>query len=125
MPKVSRESAANVEHHGPVEDRHEDIDDYTVNFLTMGVTIDATPLFKGLPGDQCSCPHWGYVFKGKITYRFADHEEVFEAGDAFYVSDGHTPLVEAGTEFVQFSPSHELHVVTDVMTKNAVALGMA
>ena len=80
MPKVSRESAANVEHHGPVEDRHEDIDDYTVNFLTMGVTIDATPLFKGLPGDQCSCPHWGYVFKGRITYRFADHEEVFEAG---------------------------------------------
>ena len=104
MPKVSRESAAHVEHHGPVEDRHEDIDDYTVNFLTMGVTIDATPLFKGLPGDQCSCPHWGYVFKGRITYRFADHEEVFEAGDAFYVPDGHTPLVEAGTEFVQFSP---------------------
>jgi hypothetical protein len=87
MPKVSRESAAHVEHHGPVEDRHEDIDDYTVNFLTMGVTIDATPLFKGLPGDQCSCRHWGYVFKGKITYRFADHEEVFEAGDAFYVPE--------------------------------------
>ena len=39
--------------------------------------------------------------------------------------DGHTPLVEEGTEFVQFSPSRELRVVTDVMTKNAQALGMA
>jgi hypothetical protein len=57
MPKVSKESAAHVENHGPVEDRHEGLDDYTVNFLTMGQTIDATPLFKGLPGDRCSCPH--------------------------------------------------------------------
>jgi hypothetical protein len=125
MGKVSRESAANVEHHGPVEDRHEDIDDYTVNFVTMGVTIDATPLLRGLPGDRCPCPHWGYVFKGKITYRFADHEEVFVAGDAFYVPSGHAPIVEAGTELVQFSPSEELHLVSDTMTRNAQALGMA
>jgi hypothetical protein len=124
MPKVSRQSAAHVENHGPVEDRHEDLDDYTVNFLTFGETIDATPLFKGLPDDRCSCPHWGYVFKGKITFRFADHDEVFEAGDAIHVSEGHNPLVDAGTEYVQFSPSTELHTVTDVMTKNAQALGM-
>lgn len=124
MPKVSRESAAHVQNHGPVEDRHEDIEGYTVNFVTMSQTIDAAPLLKGLPGDRCSCPHWGYVFKGKITYRFADHEEAFEAGDAFYVADGHTPTVEEGTEFVQFSPSGELQTVTDVMMKNAQALGM-
>lgn len=124
MPKVSRESAANVESYGAVEDRNEDLDDYTVNFLTFAQTIDATPLFKGLPDDRCSCPHWGYVFKGKITFRFADHDEVFEAGDAFYVPEGRDPLVEAGTEYVQFSPSNELHAVSDVMTKNAQALGM-
>jgi len=125
MPKVSRESATHVENHGPVEDRHEDLDDYTINFLTFGQTIDATPLFHGLPDDRCSSPHWGYVFKGKVTYRFADHDEVFEAGDAFYVPESHTLLVEAGTEYIQFSPSNELRTVTDVMTQNALALGMA
>ncbi len=125
MPKVSKQTATHVENHGPVEDRHEELDDYTVNFLTMNQTIDATPLFAGLPGDRCTCPHWGYVFKGKITYSFADHKETFEAGDAFYVPEGHTPIVEAGTEFLQFSPSHELQSVSDVMTKNAQALGMA
>jgi hypothetical protein len=123
MPKVSRESAAHVENHGPVEDRHEDLDGYMVNFVTFAQTIDATPLFEGLPGGRCSCPHWGYIFKGKITYRFADHEEVFEAGDAFYVPEGHSPIVEEGTEFVQFSPAGELQTVSDVMMKNAQALG--
>ena len=58
--------------------------------------IDGTPLLKGLPGDRCQCPHWGYVLKGRLTYRFADHEEVFEAGDAFYLPPGHVPLAEAG-----------------------------
>jgi len=124
MPKVSRDTAT-VEQHCPVEDRHEELDDYAVNFLTFQQTIDASPLFKGLPGDQCSCPHWGYVFAGKITFRFDDHDESFEAGDAFYVPAGHTPIVEAGTEYVQFSPSAELQVVSEAMMKNALAMGMA
>ena len=104
MPKVSKDSAAHVEQHGPVEDRHEDIDGYTVNFVSFGVDIDGTALLKGLPGDACPCPHWGYVLKGRLTYRFADHEEVFEAGDAFYLPPGHIPLADAGSELVQFSP---------------------
>ena len=85
MPKVSKDSAAHVDQHGPIEDRHEDVDGYTVNFVSFGVEIDGTPLLKGLPGDACPCPYWGYVLKGRLTYRFADHEEVFEAGDAFYL----------------------------------------
>ena len=104
MPKVSKESAAHVESHGPVEDRHEDVEGYTINFLSFGVDIDATPLMQGLPGDRCPCPHWGYVLKGRLTYRFEDHDEIVEAGDAFYLPPGHIPVVEAGTELVQFSP---------------------
>lgn len=34
MPKVSKESAAQVDDHGLVEDRHEEVDGYTVNFLS-------------------------------------------------------------------------------------------
>jgi len=125
MPKVSRQSAEHVDHHGPVEDRHEDIEGYTVNFLKFGVDVDATPLMTGLPGDRCQCPHWGYVIKGRVTYRFEDRDEVVEAGDAFYLPPGHVPVVEAGTEFVQFSPAHELAVVAEAMNRNAAALGFA
>jgi hypothetical protein len=121
MPKVSRDSAAHIEHYGPTEDRHEDLDGYTVNFVSMGGDQDLTSLLAGLPGDSCQCPHWGYVFKGKLTWRFADHEEVFEAGDAFYVPAGHVPSAAAGSELVQFSPALELAEVQAAMMKNMQA----
>lgn len=125
MPKVSRESAAQVEDHGPVEDRHEDVDGYTIQFVSFRADIDATPLVKGLPGDACPCPHWGYVVKGRVTYRFADHDEVFEAGDAFYLPPGHIPLADAGSEILQFSPAEQLHVVAETMTRNAMQMQQA
>jgi hypothetical protein len=75
MPKVSRESAQ-VEDHGAVEDRHGELDGYTINFVTFREEIDGTPMMKGLPDDRCQCPHWGYVVKGKLTFRFADRDEV-------------------------------------------------
>jgi hypothetical protein len=118
MPGVSKDSAAQVEDHGVVEDRHEDIDGYTVNFLTFREEADVTPLFRGLPDDRCPCPHWGYVLAGRLTYRFAAHEETFEAGDAFYVPSGHVPHVTAGTAFVQFSPAEQLRDVTTTMMAN-------
>ena len=104
MPKVSKDSAANVERHGPVDDRNEDLDGYTVNFVTFDADVDGTPLLKGMPEDNCPCPHWGYVLNGRVTYRFADHDEVFEAGDAFYLPPGHIPIVDAGCELVQSAP---------------------
>jgi hypothetical protein len=118
MPKVSKQSAATVEAHGPVEDRSEDLDGYTVNFVSFGADIDATPLLVGLPDDRCQCPHWGYVLKGRLTYRFADHDEVFEGGDAFYLPPGHIPLADAGSELVQFSPREELREVDAAMEAN-------
>ena len=121
MPKVSKESAAHVEDHGPVEDRHEEVSEYTVNFVTFRQDVDGTPLLKGLPGDSCDCPHWGYVIKGRLTYRFADHDEVTEAGDAFYTPPGHIPIAAAGTEFVQFSPTLQLQAIAAAKLTNMQA----
>jgi mannose-6-phosphate isomerase-like protein (cupin superfamily) len=117
MPKVSRDTAQ-VAEFGPVEDRHDEIDGYSVNFVSFRQDADAAPLLKGLPDDRCSCPHWGYVFKGRMTFDLGDREEVFDAGDAFYVPAGHVPKVEAGTEIVQFSPAADLHLVEAAMAEN-------
>jgi hypothetical protein len=122
MPKVSKDSAAHVDDHGIVEDRHEDVDGFTVNFVSFRADVDASPLLKGLPDDRCNCPHWGYVLKGRLTYRFADHDETFTAGDAFYLPAGHVPMAEAGSEIMQFSPAAELREVDAVMVRNAQAL---
>jgi len=118
MPKVSRETAADVRDYGVAEDRNGEFDGYTVNFVTIRQDHDLAPLLKGLPDDRCQCPHWGYVFKGRLTWRFGDGEEVYEAGDAFYVPPGHAPRAEAGSEFVQFSPSEELHASEAAMMEN-------
>jgi hypothetical protein len=118
MGRVSKESAAQVDDMGPAEDRHEDLEGYTVDFVSIKQDADLAPMLKGLPGDRCPCPHWGYVFKGRLTIRYADHEEVLEAGDAFFLPPGHVPAAEAGSEFVQFSPAQELADVQAAMMKN-------
>jgi hypothetical protein len=94
-----------------------------VSFTTVLEDLDATPLMKGLPDDRCPCPHWGYVLKGKMTARYAEGDEVYEAGDAFYSPPGHVPVQhEPGTEFVWVSPSEELRTAEAVMLKNMQAM---
>jgi hypothetical protein len=83
--------------------------------------LDIAPLFRGLPDDKCQCPHWGYVVKGQLRYRFADREEVFNAGDAYYVGPGHTPVLYSGTEVIEFSPTSELQQTLAVVEKNMAA----
>lgn len=117
MPKLSKQSASLVEDFGVAEDRHDDLDGYTVNFVTIRDSHDLAPMLASLPGGNCSCPHWGYVFKGRLTIRYADHEETVEGGEAFYMSPGHAPAAEAGTELVQFSPAEQLAATTEAIKK--------
>jgi hypothetical protein len=122
MPSVSRERIAQVNDYEVVEERVEDVDGTTIQFLTFREDVDATPLMRGLPNDRCNCPHWGYVFKGRLIFDLADGEEVYEAGEAFYITKGHVPHAEPGTEYLQFSPAEELHVVSEQMQKNMAAM---
>lgn len=80
------------------------------------------PLLKGLPGDRCQCPHWGFLFKGTIMVRYADHEETIHAGQAFYMAPGHVPEALENCELVQFSPSAPMREVISVMRRNAQAM---
>jgi hypothetical protein len=38
-------------------------------------------------------PALGDVLRGRATFRFDDHEDTLEAGDAFYVPGGHVPVI--------------------------------
>jgi hypothetical protein len=63
----------------------------TVSFVTIRQGHSLAPLLRGLSGDSCQCPHWGYLLAGKITVSYADREETYQAGDAFYMTPGHVP----------------------------------
>ncbi|MEV0977270.1 hypothetical protein [Streptomyces sp. NPDC049915] len=123
MPKVSRETATQGGDFGPVVDRSEALAEYTVDFLTFREDVDHRPLLKGLPDDRCQCPHWGYVFQGELTFHYADHDEVYLAGDAFYAPAGHVPVhTQPGTEYLQISPSEEMSRTSETIMKNFEAM---
>jgi hypothetical protein len=82
---------------------------------------DPSPFFKGLPDDRCQCPHWGYVLKGQMRYQFADHEEVYNAGDVYYAPPGHTPVIGDNTEYIEFSPSGLYQQTMEVVGRNLAA----
>jgi hypothetical protein len=119
MPKLSKDTAQDVQDAGPAVDRGGDLDDTTVNFVTIRHSHSLAPLLRGLPADSCQCPHWGYVLAGKITVSYGARDETYETGDAFYMPPGHIPAAEAGTEFIQFSPREQLAVTIAAIQANA------
>jgi hypothetical protein len=122
MPKVSRETASQEVSLEGLEVRTEDLEGgYSVCFETHTADADLAELYRGLPDDRCQVPRWGYVLEGAITFRFADREETYAAGDAYYVPPGHTPIHHAGAEVVEFSPSEELRETIAVVMRNVQA----
>jgi hypothetical protein len=83
---------------------------------------DSAPIFKGLPDDRCQCPHWGYVITGQLRVRYKDHEEVLRAGDAYYLTPGHTTIFDLDTEVVEFSPKGEYQKTLEVAARNVAAM---
>lgn len=125
MPRTSKSETPILVDEAEIEGRYVDLDGYTVGYETHKVDIDPAPLFQGLPGDRCQCPHWGVVLQGKVGFRYADHEETFAAGDAYYAAPDHTPLLFAGAEIVEFSPSVELQQTMAVIGQNLEAMKAA
>ena len=93
-----------------------------MEYVSFQQEVDPGPLLTGLPDDRCPCPHWGYVLQGQLRVTFADHEEVYNAGDVFYVAPGHRPVIAANTEFVDFSPAEPYHHVMEVFKHNLAVL---
>jgi hypothetical protein len=87
-------------------------------YFTLSAGVDTTPLFQGLEGDLCQCPHWGFVLRGTITTTDADGEqETVEANDLFYWPAGHNVRVDEDAEIVMFSPQREHTLVIDHMIR--------
>lgn len=121
MPRTSKNEAPVLVDEDVVEGRYVELDGYTVGYETYKADMDPAPLFRGLPNDRCQCPHWGVVLKGRLVFRYADHSEILEAGDAYRVRPDHLPLVFAGTEVVEFSPTMELQQTMAVLGQNLAA----
>jgi hypothetical protein len=123
MPGASRTTTPVAVDEPEIEGRYAELGGYTVSFESFPQDVDPSPYFAGLPGDRCPCPHWGVVTAGQVTFRWADHEEAFVAGDAYYAPPGHLPLLAAGTSIVEFSPTSELESTMAVVQRNLAGSG--
>ena len=115
MPTVSKHFTQHVNEYPAAIDRFSEVDGYTVSFVDITETHSLGPALASLPGGHCRCPHWGYLLRGRMIVHYDDHDEVIEAGHAFYMPPGHVPDADAGTEFVIFSPTEELQATEAAM----------
>ena len=77
-------------------------------YFSLSAGVDTTPLFRGLEGNMCQSPHWGFVLCGQLTTTDAGgSQETVNANDLFYWPPGHNVKVDADAEIVMFSPQHE------------------
>ena len=87
-------------------------------YFTLAAGVDTSPLFQGLDGDMCQCPHWGFVLRGQLTTTDgAGTQETVKANDLFYWPPGHNVRVDADAEIIMFSPQNEHSHVIDHMIR--------
>lgn len=91
-------------------------------FFSLSAGVDTTPLFMGLEGNLCQCPHWGYVLNGQITTTdAAGVEETVNKNDLFFWPAGHNVKVTEDADIIMFSPQHEHTAVIDHMREKTKA----
>jgi hypothetical protein len=87
-------------------------------YFSLGAGTDIAPLLKGLEGDLCQSPHWGYLLEGEVVVTYEDgRSETVVGGDLFYWPPGHTVKVDRDAELVLFSPQHEHVTVVDHLAR--------
>ncbi len=93
--------------------------DISGEFFTLSAGVDTTPLFQGLDGNLCQCPHWGFVLRGRLTTTDADGAtESVSTNDLFYWPPGHNVKVDEDSEIIMFSPQREhTHVIDHMIEK--------
>ncbi|MCX6158907.1 MAG: cupin domain-containing protein [Ignavibacteriota bacterium] len=85
-------------------------------YFTLSKGVDTTPLFMGLEGNLCQCPHWGYVLSGQLTTTDANGlEESVSAEELFYWPAGHNIKVNEDAEIIMFSPQQQHTTVINHM----------
>ena len=75
-----------------------------------------TALYQGLAGGVCPCPHYGYVFEGRLRCRYPGTDwpdEIATTGDAYFFRSGHVLIYEEETKALELNPAAALQTLMD------------
>jgi hypothetical protein len=85
-------------------------------YFSLGAGTDIAPLLKGLEGDACQAPHWGYMLAGELVVTYTNGKvDTCKKSDLFYWPPGHSVRVVEDSEVILFSPQREHLQVMDHM----------
>ncbi len=91
MISITREDLPIAMNMGGLELRFPAVDNTILSFYQIPRSTDFASLLKGLPGDMCQCPHWGYLLKGKMLVHTQAGQATVKTGQVFYMTPGHVP----------------------------------
>lgn len=111
----TNKDTADAQDFGLAVDRTAHLDDITVNIVSIRESHSLKDALAGLPDGNCRCPHWGYLLSGSMSVDYGDRTETYGPGDAFYMTPGHVPSADAGSEFVMFSPRDQLEATNQAI----------
>lgn len=89
--------------------------DLEVGYTVTGIG-DHSALYEGLPGGLCPCPHYGYMFEGRLRCRYPDSDwpdEVAETGDVYFFRPGHVLVYEEPSKVLELNPAAALQLLMD------------
>ena len=79
-------------------------------YFSLGAGTDIAPLLKGLEGDACQAPHWGYMLSGEVVVTYTDGTaETCAADDLFYWPPGHSVRVSGRRGGDPLQPTGRAH----------------
>lgn len=88
--------------------------------MEIGYTVtgagDHTALYQGLPGGVCPCPHYGYIFEGRLRCKYPGTDwpdEIASTGDAYFFRSGHVLIYEEETKALELNPAAALQTLMD------------
>ena len=111
----TNKNMAEIQDFGLAVDHTAHLDDITVNIVSIRESHSLKDALAGLPDGNCRCPHWGYLLSGSMSVDYGDRTETYGPGDAFYMTPGHVPSADAGSEFVMFSPRDQLEATNQAI----------
>lgn len=123
MGSTSKQASTSTQSAPGYEGHFTEIGDMTVAFEAYTEDADLAGFFTGLPDDQCQATHLGFVLSGRVGFRHHDGSvEEITAGQAYVVGPGHTPILYAGSEVVEFTRTSELAATMAVVEANLAAM---
>jgi hypothetical protein len=96
--------------------------DMEVCLTTVGGPLDCSEIYKmgGSPGGVCPCPHYFYVFEGRVRCRWPESDipdEVVAAGEVCFFAAGHVLIYEEASRVLELNPAAALRDCMDAIER--------